>query len=68
MSFEELRQLMQARYGKSINAVRISVGLVSNFTDVQRFLEFAQGFIDRPVTAIGSTEPTEKHCGIDAGA
>lgn len=68
MSFEELRQLMQVRYGKSINAVRISVGVVSNFADVQRFLEFAQGLLDRPATSIASTEPTEKCCRIDAAA
>jgi molybdenum cofactor sulfurtransferase len=32
--------------GKSSGAVRISVGLVSNFADVYRLLQFAQGFLD----------------------
>ncbi|MDX9955331.1 MAG: aminotransferase class V-fold PLP-dependent enzyme [Anaerolineae bacterium] len=68
LSFEELRQLMQARYGKSINAVRISVGLASNFADVQRFLDFAQGLIDQSVTALGDAKPANRLCGIDAGA
>jgi len=29
-------------------AVRISVGIVSNFADVERFLDFARSFLDRP--------------------
>ncbi|HLX57959.1 MAG TPA: aminotransferase class V-fold PLP-dependent enzyme [Ktedonobacteraceae bacterium] len=33
--------------GKSTGAVRISLGLVSNFADVYRFMEFARGFVDR---------------------
>lgn len=33
--------------GKSSGAVRVSVGLASNFADVYRFLEFARGFVDR---------------------
>jgi hypothetical protein len=32
--------------GKSTGAVRMSVGLVSNFADVQKFIEFAMGFVD----------------------
>jgi selenocysteine lyase/cysteine desulfurase len=31
--------------GKSTGAVRVSVGMVTNFDDVQRFLEFAQGLL-----------------------
>ena len=31
--------------GKSIGAVRISVGMVTNFNDVQRFLAFAKGLL-----------------------
>jgi selenocysteine lyase/cysteine desulfurase len=32
---------------KSTGAVRMSVGLVTNFADVERFLEFARGLLDR---------------------
>ncbi len=32
--------------GKSSGAVRISVGMVTNFNDVQAFLEFARGLLD----------------------
>ncbi len=35
--------------GKSSGAVRVSVGLVSNFADVYRFVEFVRGFVDRRV-------------------
>jgi selenocysteine lyase/cysteine desulfurase len=31
--------------GKSSGAVRVSVGLASNYSDVTRFLEFARGFV-----------------------
>lgn len=33
--------------GKSTGAVRISVGSMSNFDDVYRFIQFARGFIDK---------------------
>jgi selenocysteine lyase/cysteine desulfurase len=33
--------------GKASGAVRISVGLVSNQQDVEKFLEFTRGFINR---------------------
>ena len=32
--------------GKSTGAVRISVGMVTNFKDVQAFLAFARGSVD----------------------
>ena len=68
LSFMDLRALMETRYGKSINAVRISVGLVSNFADVQHFLRFARGFVDRSVTDVGAAREGGAHCGLDAGA
>ena len=33
--------------GKSSGAVRVSVGLATNFADVHHFLQFAQGFRDK---------------------
>ncbi|HKZ71349.1 MAG TPA: hypothetical protein VJ020_14775, partial [Anaerolineales bacterium] len=33
--------------GKSSGAVRVSVGLASNFADVQRFIEFAEGLLSK---------------------
>jgi selenocysteine lyase/cysteine desulfurase len=46
-------QVMQHRGGKSAGAIRISLGLVSNFADVDALLEFAAGFRDQTHLAIG---------------
>lgn len=43
-SFE---QCVIAIKGKTAGAVRVSLGLVTNFADVYRFLKFAQTFVDR---------------------
>ena len=67
LSFAELREQMQARYGKSINAVRISVGLVSNFADVKRFLNFAAGFLDRSSAELGPATNECPRCSLETG-
>lgn len=56
LSFLELREEMWKRFGKSVSAVRISVGIVTNFADVYRFLAFARGFLDRTVEEVGPVE------------
>jgi selenocysteine lyase/cysteine desulfurase len=43
-SFE---QCLVAVKGKTAGAVRVSLGIVSNFSDVYRFLEFARTFVDK---------------------
>jgi selenocysteine lyase/cysteine desulfurase len=43
LTIDEFRRCIDA---KSSGAVRISVGLVSTFEDVYRFVQFAQGFVD----------------------
>ena len=67
LSFAELREQMQARYGKSINAVRISVGVVSNFADVEHFLNFAAGFLDRSSAELGPAANECPRCSLEAG-
>jgi molybdenum cofactor sulfurtransferase len=42
--------------GKSSGAVRISVGMVTNFNDVDGFLGFARGLLDQEVTTALPTE------------
>jgi len=37
---------------KSTGAVRVSLGLVSNFEDVYRFIQFAGHFVDKHADAI----------------
>jgi selenocysteine lyase/cysteine desulfurase len=44
-------QFLHGIQGKTTGAVRVSLGIVSNFADVYRFMEFAEGFIDRTVGA-----------------
>ncbi len=41
LSFPELKRAMRKQFHKSISAVRISMGLASNFADVYAFLRFA---------------------------
>jgi len=55
-SFQELRREMHAHFGRDVSAVRVSVGLASNFADVDAFLRFAAGFLDRTVAEIGDVE------------
>ncbi|MCL4296801.1 MAG: aminotransferase class V-fold PLP-dependent enzyme [Anaerolineae bacterium] len=45
LSFDEFRRCID---DKSTGAVRISVGLVTTFADVYRFIQFAQSFVDYP--------------------
>ena len=47
MTFEQFLSVLEDRDGKSAGAVRISMGLASNFDDVYKFWEFAHSFIDQ---------------------
>ena len=47
MTFEQLLTVLEDQDGKRAGAVRISMGLAANFTDVDRFWEFAGSFIDQ---------------------
>ena len=48
MTYEEFRTCID---DKGTGAVRVSLGIASNFTDVQEFLRFAGSFLDRPAAA-----------------
>lgn len=43
----EFQQFLKQIEGKTTGAVRASIGLATNFADVYRFVQFAQGFADR---------------------
>jgi selenocysteine lyase/cysteine desulfurase len=43
MTYDEFRRCID---GKSTGAVRISVGMVTNFADVHTFVDFARGFLE----------------------
>lgn len=57
-------QLMQGRGHKSAGALRASIGLVSNFEDVWRFLQFVAGLRDQTRLAIGAVTFDIESCRI----
>lgn len=52
LSLDEFHRCIDA---KSTGAVRISLGLVSTFADVYRFVAFAHTFLDRSLADLGTT-------------
>ena len=57
-------QVMQERGDKSLGAIRVSLGLASNFADVDRFLQFAAAFRDRTLAAVGVLTVDDANCRV----
>ena len=55
MSLPRFLQFITHRGGKSAGAIRVSLGLASNFDDVQRFLDFAASMRNQTRLSIGET-------------
>ena len=55
---------MQDRGHKSAGAIRVSIGLVSNFADVWRFLRFIADFRDQARLTIGDVTFDIESCRI----
>ena len=53
MTLPRFLQFMQHRGGKSAGAIRVSLGIVSNFADAWRFLTFAADFRDQTKLTMG---------------
>lgn len=53
MNLPRFLQIITHRDGKSAGAVRVSLGIASNFADVHRFLQFAAGLRDQTRMTIG---------------
>ncbi len=47
LPFEQLAAEIRAERGVDVSAVRVSLGLVTNFADVYRFMQFAAGIADQ---------------------
>ena len=62
MNLARFLDLVTSRGGKSAGAIRVSFGLVSNFADACRFMQFAEGLRDQTRLAIGTAT-----CDIEAG-
>lgn len=52
MTFEQFLTVLERIGGKSAGAVRISLGLASNFDDVYRVVEFAKGLLGRKASQV----------------
>ncbi|MEJ2013213.1 MAG: aminotransferase class V-fold PLP-dependent enzyme [Anaerolineales bacterium] len=46
-TFDQLRAGFVENFGRDIGAVRVSVGLVTNYADVRTFIEFLSGYLDK---------------------
>ena len=57
-------QAMQERGGKSAGAIRVSIGIASNFSDIEHFLAFVAGFRDQTALTIGSVSFDIESCRI----
>ena len=64
MSLPRFLQFITQRGGKSAGAIRVSVGLASNFEDVQRFVDFAASMRDQSRLSIGETSFDIASCRI----
>ena len=64
VSFMDLRREMLDRYDLLVAAIRVSVGVASNFTDVYRLVCFLQSFLDRSADEIGEAEFVAANCRI----
>jgi molybdenum cofactor sulfurtransferase len=57
-------QIVTARGGKSAGAIRVSFGLASNFTDAERFVQFARSLRDQSRLAIGEATFDIESCRV----
>ncbi len=57
-------QVIEDRGGRSAGAIRVSLGVASNFDDVDRFLRFAEGFRDQTKLAIGAVTFDIESCRV----
>ena len=62
LSFDELRDGLLAEHDRYVGAVRVSVGVASDFRDVYRFTSFMQRFVDR------SAHEIDGHAAVADGA
>ncbi|MCB0164876.1 MAG: aminotransferase class V-fold PLP-dependent enzyme, partial [Anaerolineae bacterium] len=64
MNLPRFVQVIQHRGNKSAGAIRVSVGLATNFADVYRFVQFAAGFRDQTNLNIGQVTFDIESCRV----
>ena len=64
INLQRFLHFLQHRGGKSAGAIRVSMGLASNFADVERFLAFAAGLKDQTALSIGTASFDIESCRV----
>jgi molybdenum cofactor sulfurtransferase len=64
MTLPRFLQVIQHRGGKSAGAIRASLGIASNFTDVYRFVRFAAEFRDQTRLTMGEVTFDVESCRV----
>ncbi len=64
ISLPRFLQHLQQHGGKSAGAIRVSLGLASNFADVERFMAFATGFLNQTALTIGTASFDIESCRV----
>jgi molybdenum cofactor sulfurtransferase len=64
MTLPRFLQVIQHRGGKSAGAIRVSLGIASNFADVQAFVQFASEFRDQTRLTIGDVTFDVESCRV----
>ena len=64
MTLPRFLQIITHRGGKSAGAIRVSLGLASNFADVYRFVRFAEGQRDQTRMTIGEVTFDIESCRV----
>jgi selenocysteine lyase/cysteine desulfurase len=64
MSLPRFVQIIAHQGNKSAGAIRVSVGIATNFTDVYRFVQFATGFRDKTQLNIGEVTFDIENCRV----
>jgi selenocysteine lyase/cysteine desulfurase len=64
MTLPRFLQVIQHRGGKSAGAIRVSLGIASNFTDVHQFVQFAAEFRNQTRLTIGEVSFDIESCRV----
>jgi selenocysteine lyase/cysteine desulfurase len=64
MTLPRFLQVIQHRGGKSAGAIRVSVGIASNFADVYRFVRFAESLRDQTRLTMGDVTFDIESCRV----
>ena len=64
MTLPRFLQFITHRGGKGAGAIRVSMGIATNFADVYRFLKFAAGFRDQTQLTIGEVTFDIESCRV----